>query len=269
MGKIRTILMALAVSAVTFAAVAGTNAVIATEKCQSASSASVVAVSGDVAFDRAVRAELKAAASDAKEEYEKRYKELKTAHDDFMLQLNISLGIIAVLVAIFGAVFPMFYQWRISNDLKEYHRTLEGIYKTGSDLKKSQALSSVTMMKFVWVEFLHSVTLGSVTDRDIAQPIYRITETLKRVYELGDSQFLCECIDDIAQIARLYDEVVGGKKGEDANFKKFIKEHRICTESKGGHDLRISEAGKMDTLKPVLKFLNEFGITMFGKLTDD
>ena len=77
-----TIVFAIGTAAV-LAAVADTNAVVATgDKRQPAVSANVVTVApvGDTAFDRAVRAELKEAAREAKEEY-------KTSH-----QVNKMIG---------------------------------------------------------------------------------------------------------------------------------------------------------------------------------
>ena len=102
--RIRTILIALVVAAVNFAAIADTNAVVATaKKCPQTTLACV----GVPVSDTAVSRELKEAVVAAEAQYEKQYDELVKAHDRFLTQLNISLGVIAALVTIFGAVLPI------------------------------------------------------------------------------------------------------------------------------------------------------------------
>ena len=124
MKPISTIVFAIC-TAVSFAAVADTNVIVATEKCQPVASANAIAASGDAVFERAVKAELKAAANDAKAEYEKRYEALERSHDRFMLQLNISLGIIAALVTIFGAVLPIIMQWRAAAEINRKEEEID------------------------------------------------------------------------------------------------------------------------------------------------
>lgn len=93
-------------TAAVLAAAADSNVVVATtEKCPQIASAGVPV--SDAAISRELKAEVKEAAAAAEAQYEKRYDELVKAHDRFMSQLNISLGILAALVTIFGAVLPI------------------------------------------------------------------------------------------------------------------------------------------------------------------
>ena len=266
-------------TAVASAAVADTNVVAKVEKRQQTVVANVGAVSsaGVTTIDTVIKAELKDAARDAKAEYKDRYEELKGVHDRFMNQLSNSLWVISALVTLLGVVVPivgMVLERRstkavVAREILRYHNALEDVRKTSMDLKKSQAKSSMNLMKFVWVEFLHVITVGGYNncdrDRDIAQPIYRIVEALTFTYKLGDDQVLKECVADVAEIVGRYQEVVKDKKDLDNIFKGFIANHGICIGSFDAHDL-IKTIGKTPTLVTVLKFLNEFGIKMFGEV---
>ncbi len=268
----RMILIVFAVTAVNFAVVADTNAVVATaEKCPPVASVNVVTMApvGDTAFDRAVRAELKAAVNDAKEEYKDRYEELKTAHDRFMLQLNISLWVISGLVALLGVVVPLLSVWREKKMMKEVRnlkRRLGELLKSDSQFQRMQAKHSSSTMKLEWVKFLHIVQSGNAKDRDIVLPLYRTVETLVLANKLGDTQFLDECVKDAAHSVSVYGEALKDKSDLDKSFKDFVREKSICTDSINFNYLAETLGGKTPSLKAVLKFMNEFGITMFGEV---
>lgn len=278
MNRIGTILIAFAVAAVNFAAIADTNAVVAAEKCTQSATPSAGALVTDTAVSRKLKAEVKEAATAAEAQYEKRYKELKTAHDDFMSQLTISLWVITGLVALLGVVVPivgMVLERRstkavVEREILKYQQALENARKTIMDLKEAQVKSSMNLMKFVWVEFLHVITAGGYDNRDhdhdIVQPIYRIVEALGFAYKLGDDKVLKECVSDIAKIVGLYEDVIKDKKGLDNAFKEYVKDHRICAASFDFYDLAMS-IGKSATQEKVVKFLNEFGIKKFGEVS--
>ena len=99
-------------SAAIFAVEADTNVVVATEKCAQTTPACMGVPVSDTAVARELKEEVKDAATAAEAQYEKRYDELVKAHDRFMVHLDISLGILATLVTIFGAVLPMIMQER-------------------------------------------------------------------------------------------------------------------------------------------------------------
>lgn len=246
-----------------FAAVAGTNAVVATEKCQSASSASVVAVSGDVAFDRAVRAELKAAASDAKEEYEKRYKELKDAHGMFMAWASIWIGLLGIAAAAMGIGSPIL-QWKYINKTKQ---RLDGLEKIATQFTMRRAKDSLAMMRFVWTEFLDQMQgcSGNVHGREIVHPLYRVAEVLWQACEIGDAHFLNESVNTIVNVIAAYRLVTPTGSAADNLFKTYVKKNRILTDSSNSYNLVQAMNGETPSSRTVLEFMNEFGITMFGE----
>ena len=277
--RIRTILIALVVAAVNFAAIADTNAVVATvEKCPQTTLACVGVPVSDTVVSRELKAELKEAVVAAGAQYKDLYKELKDVHDRFMSQLTIPLWVITGLVGLFGVVVPivgMVLERRstkvvVEREILKYQQTLEDARKTIMDLKEAQAKSSMNLMKFVWVEFLHVITAGGYDNRDrdhdIAQPIYRIVEALVFAYKLGDDKVLKECVSTVAKIVGCYEKVVSDKKGLDNSFKEFIRNHMICADSFDFYDLAMS-IGKSETQGKVVKFLNEFGIKMFGEVS--
>ena len=277
MNRARTILIALAVVAVNFAGIADTNTVVmAAAKCPQATSVDERVLVSDVAVSRELKAEVKDAATAAEAQYKDRYKELKDAHDRFMSQLTISLWVITVLVCLLGVVVPivgMALERRstkavVEREILKYQQALEDARKTIMDLKEAQAKSSMNLMKFVWVEFLHVITAGgydnSDRDHDIAHPIYRIVEALVFAYKLGDDKVLKECVSNVAKIVGLYEDVIKDKKDLDNVFKEYVKDHGICADSFDFYDLAMS-MGKSATQEKVVKFLNEFGIKMFGE----
>lgn len=267
-------------TAVASVAVADTNVAAKVERRQQAVVANVGVVSstGEATIDKAIRAGLKEAARDAKVEYKDRYKDLKDAHDRFVSQLSNSLWVISALVTLLGVVVPivgMIFERRgtkavVEREILKYHNAMEDVRKTSMELKKAQAKSSLNMMKFVWVEFLHVITAGGYDKRDhgrdIAQPIYRMVEALTFANQLGDEKFLKMCVRDVVQVIDRYRDVLNGKDDLEEKFKAFMKEHRICTESADFYDLAQTMAGNNTSLEKVLKFLNEFGITMFGEV---
>lgn len=278
MNRIRTIFVAFAVVAVNFAATADTNAVVAAEKCTQADTPSAGVLVSDAAISRELKTEVKEAATAAGAQYKDRYKELKDAYDRFMAQLTISLWVITGLVGLLGVVVPivgMALERRstkavVEREILKYQQALEDARKTILDLKEAQAKSSMNLMKFVWVEFLHVITAGGYDNRDrdhdIAHPIYRIVEALVFAYKLGDDKVLKECVSNVAKIVGLYEDVIKDKKGLDNVFKGYVKDHGICADSFDFYDLAMS-MGKSATQEKVVKFLNEFGIKMFGEVS--
>ena len=268
----RMILIVFAVTAVNFAVVADTNAVVATaEKCQPAASVNVVTVApvGDTAFDRAVRAELKAAVNDAKEEYKDRYEELKTAHDRFMCQVAILVTILGIVVTVVGFAVPIISYIKhkdLTEEIQNTKRRLEELADFDRQFRRMQAKQSSSTMKFEWVEFLHIVQSGNAKDRDIVLPLYRTVEALVLANKIDDCRFLDECINEVANIISVYREAIKDNCDLDKAFKNFVREKRICTDSINFNYLAETLGGKTPSLKTVLKFMNEFGITMFGEV---
>jgi len=220
------------------------------------------------------------------------------AYDQLSSELSRWFAMFAVLGTIFGLVLPIggyllqmreIYRKgkeigdRIDKNVQEYkgkivdferkidedRNSLSDVRTIGQELRKTQAKSSLNMMKFVWVEFLHVITSGGYDnrdrDRDIAQPIYRIVEALVFAYKLGDDKVLKDCVADVAKIVGRYQKAVKDKTDLDNRFQEFITSYRICTDSFDAYDL-IKTIGKTPTLVTVLKFLNGFGITMFGEV---
>ena len=271
-----SIVFAICTAAV-LTAVADTNTVVmAAARCSQTALACAGVPVSDAVVSRELKAELKDAVAAAEAQYKDRYKELKDAHDRFMSQLTISLGIITGLVGLLGVVVPivgMVLERRstkavVEREILKYQQTLEDARKTIMDLKEAQAKSSMNLMKFVWVEFLHVITAGGYDNRDrdhdIAQPIYRIVEALVFAYKLGDDKVLKECVSNVAKIVGCYEKVVNDKKGLDNSFKEFIRNHMICADSFDFYNLAMS-IGKSETQEKVVKFLNEFGIKTFGE----
>ena len=264
-------------TAAIFAVEADSNVVVATEKCAQTTPACMGVPVSDTAVSRELKAEVKEAVTAAAEaQYEKRYDDLVGAHDRFMSQLTISLWVITGLVCLLGVVVPivgMALERRstkavVEREILKYQQALEDARKTIMDLKEAQAKSSMNLMKFVWVEFLHVITAGgydnSDRDHDIAHPIYRIVEALVFAYKLGDDKVLKECVSNVAKIVGLYEDVIKDKKDLDNVFKEYVKDHGICADSFDFYDLAMS-MGKSATQEKVVKFLNEFGIKMFGE----
>jgi len=273
MSKIRTILIALAVSAMTFAVVADMNVVVTSEKCRPTVSANAIAASGEAVFERAVREELKAAASDAKKEYEKRYEELGKAHDNFMGRVTILVTILGIVATIVGFAIPIISYFKQRDWKREFQeevqntkRRLEELADFDLQFRRMQSKQSLSTMKFEWVEFLHIVQSGNAKNRDIVLPFYRTVETLVLANKLGDIQFLDECVKDAAHSISVYREVLKDKSDLDKSFKNFVREKSICTDSINFNYLAETLGGKTPSLKAVLKFMNEFGITMFGEV---
>ena len=266
MSRIR-VLIALSVAAVSFAAESDTNVVVATaEKCQSAASVSAVAVSGEAVFERAVRAELKVAANDAKAEYKARYEELEKAHDNFMSQLNTSLWVITSLIALCGVVVPIIgfvLQWRSVNKTDEERKKLEKFNETSLELRRSRIAASMIMMHFTWSEFFNTVKNGQAKNGEILLPLYRMIEPLLFASKLGEVQLLNDCVKSIAVMVGQYAERVGS--GDDVRFKEFIKQNRYFADA-SPCNLEKTLGGKTETLICILKFFNDFGITMFGEV---
>ena len=264
--RIRTILIALVVAAVTFAAVADTNVVVAmTERCLPVASASMVAVAGDMAFDRVVRAELKAAASDAKEEYEKRYEELKTAHDRFMNRVSILVTILAIAAGFIGIGTPILEQ-KSKKEVEKAKLRIDNLEKIATQFTMRRAKDSLAMMRFVWAEFLDQMQgcNGKVNGREIVHPLYRVAEVLWQACEIGDAQFLNESVNAIVKVIAAYRRVAPTGSAADNLFKTNVKKNRILTDSSNYYNLVHAMNGKTPSLRTVLEFLNEFGITMFG-----
>ena len=254
--------------AVSVAAVADTNAVVATaEKCQPATSASVVAASGDTAFDRAVKAELKAAAHEAKEEYEKRYKELKDAHSRFVTWANIWIGLLGISAATIGIGTPIL-QWKYKEDIDKSKQRLDKLETIATQFTMRRAKDSLAMMRFVWADFLAQMQGGnsSVNGREIVHPLYRVAEVLWQACEIGDAHFLNESVTAVVTVIKGYRRVAPSGSVADNSFKTYAKRNKILTDSSNFHDLAHAMKGVSPSLRTVLTFMNEFGITMFGEV---
>jgi len=265
MGKIRTILMALAVSAMSLATMADTNAVVATaEKCPQATSAIESELVSDAVVSRELKAELKEAVVAAEAQYKDRYKELKDAHDRFVNWANVWIGLLGIAAAAMGIGSPIL-QWKYINKTKQ---RLDELEKIATQFTMRRAKDSLAMMRFVWAEFLAHVQGGNsnVNGREIVHPLYRVAEVLWQACEIGDAHFLNESVNTIVNVIAAYRLVapVGGTA--DNLFKTYVKKNRILTDSSDFHDLAHAMNGVSPSLQTVLKFMNEFGITMFGEV---
>lgn len=268
MNRIRAILIALVVAAVTFAAVADTNGVVATtERCLPVASASMVAVTGDMAFDRAVRAEFREAARDAKEEYKDRYKALKEAHDKFMNRVSILVTILAIAAGLIGIGTPILEQ-KFKKEVDKAKLRIDNLERIATQFAIRRAKDSRAMMRFVWAEFLDQMQgcNGNVNGREIVHPLYRVAEVLWQACEIGDAHFLTESVDEIVKVIGGYR--LGAPAGGNAEnlFKTYVKKNRILTDSSNYYNLVHAMNGETPSLRTVLEFLNEFGIKMFGEV---
>jgi hypothetical protein len=264
MSRAGAILFVLVASAVSFAVAADTNAVTVAKKCQPAASASVVAVAGETAFDRAVKAEMKDAAADAKAEYKDRYEELKTAHDKFMDRVSILVTILAIAAGFMGIGTPILER-NFRKKMDKAQKRIDELEKFETQFTKDRARDSLAMMKFVWVEFLVKMKGGNVGGREIAHPLYRSAEVLWQAYEIGDAHFLTESVNTIARVIKVYWRIAPSGSAMDIIFKTFVKKNRIFIDSLNFYNLE-NKMGKTSSLDTVLKFMNEFGITMFGEV---
>ena len=257
-----------------FAAVADTNVVtksgeIATfGKCQQTAAANVGTMTCvvPVAASVELKAELKEAIVDAKAEYKDRYDELKGAHDRFMDQLNISLWVITALIALCSVVVPIIgfvLQWRSVKKTDEERRKFEKLNETNLELRRSRIASSMIMMHFTWTEFFNANKNGQVKNGEILLPLYRMIEPLLLANKLGEVQLLNDCLEGIAEIVGKYAEKVGPM--DDVRFKEFIRQNRYFADALPCN-LAETLGGKTGSLVTVLKFLKEFGITMFGEV---
>ena len=274
MNRITVILLALIVSTMTFAAGAVTNVSATAEKCTQSATPSAGVLVTDAAILRELKAEVKEAAAAAEAQYEKRYYELKGAHDRFMDQVNILVAILGIVTMLVGVAAPIVSYFRekdwkkeLKTEVQKTKHRFEEIADFDLQFRRMQGKQSFSAMKFEWVEFLHVVQSGNAKTRDIAQPLYRTVETLVLANKLGDTQYLNECVKDIADIISNYREIVKDKSDLDKTFKDFVREKGICADSINFNYLTETLGGKTSSLDTVLKFLNEFGITMFGEVS--
>lgn len=267
MSRFKSILIVLIVLTAAFAALADTNAVVATaDKRQPAVSANVVTMApvGDTAFDRVVKAELKAAANDAKEEYKDRYKELKNAHGRFIDRVSILVTILAIAAGFMGIGTPILER-NFRKKMDKARKRIDELEKFETQFTKNRARDSLAMMKFVWVEFLVKMKGGNIGGREIAHPLYRAAEVLWQAYEIGDVHFVAETVKTIARVIKVYWRIAPSGSATDIIFKTFVKKNRILIDSPNFYNLE-NKMGKTLSLDTVLKFMNEFGITMFGEV---
>ena len=263
--RIRTILIALVVAAVNFAAIADTNAVVATaKKCPQTTLACVGVPVSDTAVSMELKAEVKEAATAAEAQYEKRYDELVKVHDRFMVHLDISLWVITSLIALCGVAAPIIgfvLQWKSVNKTDEERKKLEELNETSLELRRSRIASSMIMMHFTWSEFFDINKNGQAKNGEILLPLYRMIELLVLANKLGDVKLLNDCVKSITARVVQYNDKVGPE--DDLRFKEFIRKQQYFADALPC-DLSKTLGGKTKSLVRILQFFNKFGITMFG-----
>ena len=266
----------LVASIATLVAVADTNVAAKVEKPQQAVAANVGVVSsaGMATIDTVIRAELKEAACEAKAEYKDRYDELKVAHDRFMGRVSIWVAILSIVATILGIAAAIIgigapiLQRKDKQEIDEAKKRLDELEEIATRSKMRRGKDSLAMMKFVWAEFLAQMQGGNsnVNGREIVHPLYRVVEVLWQACEIGDAHFLNESVHEAAKAIEGYGLIAPPGSSTDDLFKAFVKKHRILVDSSSFYNLENSISCKTHSLKTVLKFLNEFGIKMFGEV---
>ena len=261
--RIRTILIALVVAAVNFAAIADTNAVVATaKKCPQTTLACV----GVPVSDTAVSRELKEAVVAAEAQYEKQYDDLVKAHDRFMGRVSLLVTLLGIAAAIIGIGAPIM-QWIHTAYKDKTKQRLDELEKIATQFTMRRAKDSLAMMRFVWTEFLDQMQgcSSNVNGREIVHPLYRVAEVLWQACEIGDAHFLNESVNVIIKVIEGYRLVAPAGSTADNLFKTYVKKNRILTDSSNSYNLVHAMKGESPSLRMVLEFLKEFGITMFGE----
>ena len=231
MNRMKTILIALVTLAVSLIVLADTNAVVATaEKCQQTALACVGVQVSDTAVSRELKAELKDAVAVVVAEYEKRYRDLKAAHDDFMCHVSVLVAILGIAATIIGIGGPVL-QWKYKGDIDKTKQRLDELEKIATQFTMRRAKDSLAMMSFVWTEFLDQMRdcNGNVNGREIVHPLYRLAEVLCQACEIGDAHFLNESVNAVAKLIGGYGLFAPAGGNADNLFKTYIKKNRILT----------------------------------------
>lgn len=268
MSRIRTISLAFVVATVNLAAVAGTNAaVMAAAKCPQAISVNERVLVSDTAVSRELKAELKEYVVAAEAVYEKRYRDLKVAHDDFMCHVSVLVAILGIAAATIGIGGPIL-QWKYKGDIDKTKRRIDNLEKIATQFTMRRAKDSLAMMRFVWTEFLAQMQScnGNVNGREIVHPLYRVAEVLWQACEIGDAHFLNESVNAIVKVIEGFRLVAQAGSTADNLFKTYVKKNRILTDSSNSYNLVQAMNGETPSSQTVLEFMNEFGITMFGEV---
>ena len=252
-------------SIATLAAVADTNVVTKSGKCQQtvAANMGVVSPTGAATIDMAIRAELKEAAREVEAEYWKRYKELKDAHECFLWWVSILVTLLGIAAAIVGIGAPIL-QWKYKKEIDKAKQRLDELEEIATRSKMRRGKDSLAMMKFVWSEFLAQIRGDNVNGREIVHPLYRVVEVLWQACEIGDAHFLNESVNAAVEVIEGYRLIAPSGSSTDNLFKAFVKRNRILVDSSNFYDPVKTMDAKGPSLEKVLKFMNEFGITMFG-----
>ena len=267
MNRMKTILIALATFVVALIVSADTNVVVATAKCPQATSASVGVPMSDAAVSRELKAGLKDAEVAAEAAvYEKRYRDLKVAHDDFMCHVSVLVTLLGIAAAIIGMGAPIM-QWIDTAYKDKTKQRLDELEKIATQFTMRRAKDSLAMMRFVWAEFLDQMQgcSSNVNGREIVHPLYRVAEVLWQACEIGDAHFLNESVNVIIKVIKGYRLVAPAGSTADNLFKTYVKKNRILTDSSNSYNLVHAMKGESPSLRMVLEFLKEFGITMFGE----
>ena len=268
MSRIRTILIAFVGSAVNFAAVADTNTVSAvSEKCPQFASAGAGVPVSDEAISRELKAEVKEAAAAAKAEYKGRYDGLKDAHDRFMCRVSVLVTLLGIAAAIIGIGAPIM-QWIYTAYKDKTKQRLDELEKIATQFTMRRAKDSLAMMRFVWTDFLVQMQgcSGNVNGREIVHPLYRAAEVLWQACEIGDAHFLNESVNAIVKVIAAYRGVAPAGSTANNLLKTYVKKNRILTDSSNTYNIVNVMNGETPSVRTVLEFLNEFGITMFGEV---
>lgn len=250
-----------------FTAVADTNAVVATaKKCPQPTLAGVGVPVSDTAVSRELKAELKEAATAAEAQYKDRYKELKDAHGMFMAWASIWIGLLGIAAAAMGIGAPIL-QWKYKGDIDKAKRRIDNLEKIATQFTMRRAKDSLAMMRFVWTEFMAQMQScnGNVNGREIVHPLYSMAEVLWQACEIGDAHFLNESVNAVVKVIDGYSLVAPAGGAADNLFKTYVKKNRILIGSSSSYNLVHAMKGETPSLRMVLEFLKDFGITMFGE----
>ena len=220
--------------------------------------------------------ELKAAISQLTSAYCEQYGELKCVHDKFMMHVTILVTILGIAIAIVGvAVTVLTIVFGIKNRrvIHELCEKVESSYvrlteveKSYSQLRKRYAAESRTSMRFAWVEFLAAIKRGSLNGREIVAPLYHSANTLELSGQVKDNDFLNASINDVSKVIDVYRRVVATRPGVHGKFVSLVRRKGILANSSHFVNLVKTLGGKTESLETVLKFMNEFGIKMFGEV---
>lgn len=157
---------------------------------------------------------------------------------------------------------------KLEKETEECRNSLANVQKNSTDLKEFQLKSSLNLMKFAWVKFLFLLKRGNVAGREIARPLYQAAEALMLAYKSDEIHSLDKCVTDVARVIDVYRHIVSVKNRnvEHEKFKDFVKRNRYLIGSPDTYNLSDKMGGETSALREVLKFMNEFGITMFGEV---